>query len=87
MSAPRPAPRSKRSWDGLGRSVSRPPVRNHDGGSLSPRVENKWCVLGEAAGISPADDGEAFGPHVLRHTFGTDLVCGRVISPKSGWTW
>ncbi|WP_285758627.1 site-specific integrase [Nocardiopsis ansamitocini] len=30
-----------------------------------------------AAGTGPAVDGEAFGPHVLRHTFGTDLVRGR----------
>ncbi|MGW5880286.1 site-specific integrase [Nocardiopsis terrae] len=34
-------------------------------------------ALGAVAGIGPADDGEAFGPHVLRHTFGTDLVRGR----------
>jgi integrase/recombinase XerC len=27
--------------------------------------------------IGPADDSEAFGPHVLRHTVGTDLVRGR----------
>ncbi|WP_433868482.1 hypothetical protein [Saccharopolyspora sp. CA-218241] len=25
----------------------------------------------------PADNGEAFGPHVLRHIFGTDLLRGR----------
>ncbi|MBQ1082168.1 site-specific integrase [Nocardiopsis sp. B62] len=34
-------------------------------------------TLGAAAGIGPADDGESFGPHVLRHTFGTDRVRGR----------
>ncbi|WP_338087049.1 site-specific integrase [Nocardiopsis alba] len=33
-------------------------------------------TLGAAAGIGPSDDGEPFGPHVLRHTFGTDLVRG-----------
>lgn len=32
---------------------------------------------GRHGGDRPADDGEAFGPQVLRHTFGTDLVRGR----------
>lgn len=30
-----------------------------------------------AAGIGAADDGESFGPRVLRHTFDTDRVRGR----------
>ncbi len=32
------------------------------------------CALGAAAGIGPADDGEAFGPHVLHRAFGTTKV-------------
>lgn len=64
--------------DELGRPASGPLVRNRDGGPLSTRAANTTVtVLGAAAGIGPSDDGEAFGPHVLRHTFGTDLVRGR----------
>lgn len=63
--------------DELGRPASGPLVRNRDGGALSTRAANTAVtVLGAAAGIGPSDDGEAFGPHVLRHTFGTDLVRG-----------
>lgn len=64
--------------DSLGRPRSGPLIRNRDGGALSTRAANAVVSeLGAAAGIGPADDGEAFGPHVLRHTFGTDLVRGR----------
>ena len=64
--------------DSLGRPAAGPLVRNRDGGRLSTRAANTVVsTLGAAAGIGPADDGEAFGPHVLRHTFGTDLVRGR----------
>ncbi|MGW8526960.1 tyrosine-type recombinase/integrase [Nocardiopsis sp. NPDC055824] len=64
--------------DGLGRPAAGPLVRNRDGRALSTRAANTVVTtLGAAAGIGPADDGEAFGPHVLRHTFGTDLVRGR----------
>jgi len=64
--------------DGLGRPTAGPLIRNRDGGALSTRAANAVVTaLGAAAGIGPADDGEAFGPHVLRHTFGTDLVRGR----------
>ncbi|KUP97163.1 tyrosine-type recombinase/integrase [Thermobifida cellulosilytica] len=64
--------------DDLGRPASGPLVRNRDGGPLSTRAANMAVtVLGAAAGIGPSDDGEPFGPHVLRHTFGTDLVRGR----------
>jgi integrase/recombinase XerC len=64
--------------DELGRPTAGPLVRNRDGGPLSTRAANTAVtVLGAAAGIGPNDDGEAFGPHVLRHTFGTDLVRGR----------
>ncbi|GAA4900955.1 integrase [Streptomonospora salina] len=64
--------------DELGRPAAGPLIRNRDGGALSTRAANTAvCALGAAAGIGPADDGEAFGPHVLRHTFGTDLVRGR----------
>ncbi|MFC9941276.1 tyrosine-type recombinase/integrase [Nocardiopsis alba] len=54
-----------------------PLIRNRDGGGLSTRAANTVVTtLGAAAGIGPSDDGEPFGPHVLRHTFGTDLVRG-----------
>ncbi|WP_017611625.1 tyrosine-type recombinase/integrase [Nocardiopsis salina] len=63
--------------DELGRPAAGPLVRNRDGQALSTRAANAVvCELGSAAGIGPGDDGEAFGPHVLRHTFGTDLVRG-----------
>ncbi|MCY9783173.1 tyrosine-type recombinase/integrase [Nocardiopsis sp. EMB25] len=63
--------------DELGRPASGPLVRNRDGGVLSTRAANTAVsALGAVAGIGPSDDGEAFGPHVLRHTFGTDLVRG-----------
>ncbi len=53
-------------------------MRNRDGRALSTRAANAVVIaLGAAAGIGLADDGEAFGPHVLRHTFGTDLVRSR----------
>nr|WP_083936463.1 site-specific integrase [Nocardiopsis ganjiahuensis] len=53
-------------------------MHNRDSAGLSTRAANRVVTaLGAAAGIGPADDGEAFGPHVLRHTFGTDLVRGR----------
>lgn len=53
-------------------------MRNRDGEALSTRAANTAVtVLGAAAGIGPSDEGEAFGPHVLRHTLGTDLVRGR----------
>jgi integrase/recombinase XerC len=55
--------------DSLGRPASGPLTRNRDGGALSTRAANSVvCSLGAAAGI---------GPHVLRHTFGTDLLRGR----------
>ncbi|GAA3741464.1 integrase [Spinactinospora alkalitolerans] len=55
-----------------------PLVRNRGGGALPTRAANTIVsALGAAAGIGPADDGEPFGPHVLRRTFGTDLVRGR----------
>ncbi|MFD3688735.1 tyrosine-type recombinase/integrase [Nocardiopsis sp. NPDC058631] len=64
--------------DELGRPAAGPLIRNRDGGALSTRAANAIVsALGAAAGIGPADDGEPFGPHVLRHTFGTDLVRGR----------
>ncbi|MGW8528382.1 tyrosine-type recombinase/integrase [Nocardiopsis sp. NPDC055824] len=64
--------------DGLGRPAARPLIRNRDGAGLSIRAANTAVrALGAAVGIGPADDGEAFGPHVLRHAFGTDLVRGR----------
>ncbi|MEY9211534.1 tyrosine-type recombinase/integrase [Thermobifida halotolerans] len=64
--------------DELGRPTTGPLIRNRDGGKLSTRAANTIVsALGAAAGIGPADDGEAFGPHVLRHTFGTDLVRSR----------
>lgn len=64
--------------DSLGRPAAGPLVRNRDGHALSTRAANSVVVaLGAAAGIGPADEGEAFGPHVLRHTFGTNLVRGR----------
>ncbi|MFE1400321.1 tyrosine-type recombinase/integrase [Nocardiopsis dassonvillei] len=63
--------------DELGRPAAGPLIRNRDGAGLSTRAANTVVTtLGAAAGIGPADDGEAFGPHVLRHTFGTDLVRG-----------
>ncbi|WP_433697033.1 tyrosine-type recombinase/integrase [Nocardiopsis sp. CA-288880] len=64
--------------DELGRPSAGPLIRNRDGRALSTRAANTVvCALGAAAGIGPADDGESFGPHVLRHTLGTDLVRGR----------
>lgn len=64
--------------DEFGRPAAGPRIRNHDGRALSTRAANTVvCALGAAAGIGPADDGESFGPPVLRHTFGTDLVRGR----------
>lgn len=55
-----------------------PLIRNRDGGALSTWAANAGVsALGASAGLGPADDGEPFGPHVLRHTFGTDLVRGR----------
>lgn len=64
--------------DELGRPSAGPLIRNRDGAALSTRAANTVVTtLGAAAGIGPADDGESFGPHVLRHTFGTDLVRGR----------
>ncbi|QKW32526.1 tyrosine-type recombinase/integrase (plasmid) [Nocardiopsis flavescens] len=64
--------------DELGRPTAGPLIRNRDGAALSTRAANAVVsALGAAAGIGPTDDGEAFGPHVLRHTFGTDLVRGR----------
>ncbi|WP_017625367.1 tyrosine-type recombinase/integrase [Nocardiopsis chromatogenes] len=64
--------------DDLGRPAAGPLIRNRDGAGLSPRAANAVvCALGAAAGVGPSGDGEAFGPHVLRHTFGTDLVRGR----------
>ncbi|WP_236743273.1 MULTISPECIES: tyrosine-type recombinase/integrase [Nocardiopsis] len=64
--------------DELGCPAAGPLIRNRDGGALSTRAANTAVSeLGAAAGIGPADNGEAFGPHVLRHTFGTDLVRGR----------
>ncbi|GAB3716692.1 tyrosine-type recombinase/integrase [Nocardiopsis potens] len=67
----------ERLLDELGRPAAGPLVRNRDGQALSTRAANTAvCELGAAAGIGPSDDGEAFGPHVLRHTFGTDLVRG-----------
>ena len=68
----------ERLMDELGRPDTGPLVRNRDGQALSTRAANTVVSeLGAAAGIGPADDGEPFGPHVLRHTFGTDLVRGR----------
>ncbi|WP_150254833.1 tyrosine-type recombinase/integrase [Nocardiopsis deserti] len=68
----------ERLLDELGRPSSGPLVRNRDEGRLSTRAAAAAVTaLGAAAGIGPDDDGEAFGPHVLRHTFGTDLVRGR----------
>ncbi|WP_263364074.1 tyrosine-type recombinase/integrase [Nocardiopsis deserti] len=67
--------------DSLGRPAAGPLICNRDGGALPTCTANTIAsILGAAAGIGPADDGEAFGPHVLRHTFGTDLVrgCGEV---------
>nr|WP_274534014.1 tyrosine-type recombinase/integrase [Nocardiopsis sp. TSRI0078] len=62
----------------LGRPAAGPLIRNRDGAGLSTRAANTVVTaLGAAAGIGPGDDGEAFGPHVLRHTFGTNLVRGR----------
>ncbi|MGW8529727.1 MULTISPECIES: site-specific integrase [Nocardiopsidaceae] len=62
----------------LGRPAAGPLIRDRDGRALSTRAaDTVVCTLGAAAGIGPADDGEAFGPHVLRHTFGTDPVRGR----------
>ncbi|MFJ9554581.1 tyrosine-type recombinase/integrase [Nocardiopsis sp. NPDC101807] len=63
----------------LGRPASGPLIRDRDGRAPSTRAADTVVVtnLGAAAGIGPADDGEAFGPHVLRHTFGTDPVRGR----------
>ncbi|MCY9785690.1 site-specific integrase [Nocardiopsis sp. EMB25] len=62
----------------LGGPASGPLVRNRDGGALSTRAANTAvCELGATAGIGPSDNGEPFGPHVLRYTFGTDLVRGR----------
>ncbi|MBB5494541.1 site-specific integrase [Nocardiopsis metallicus] len=61
--------------DGLGRPTSGPLTRNHDGGRLSTWTINAMvCALGTVARGSPSDDGEPFGPHVLRHIFGTDLT-------------
>ncbi|WP_017607671.1 tyrosine-type recombinase/integrase [Nocardiopsis xinjiangensis] len=68
----------ERLLDELGRPGAGPLVRNRDGGRLSTRAAAAAVTaLGAAAGIGPDDDGEAFGPHVLRHTFGADLVRGR----------
>ncbi|MGW8435186.1 tyrosine-type recombinase/integrase [Nocardiopsis sp. NPDC055879] len=64
--------------DDLGRPGAGPLVRNYDGGRLSTRAAAAAVTaLGAAAGVGPSDDGEVFGPHVLRRTFGTDLVRGR----------
>ncbi|PWV44593.1 tyrosine-type recombinase/integrase [Nocardiopsis sp. L17-MgMaSL7] len=64
--------------DELGRPAAGPLIRNRDGAGLSTRAASTVVTtLGAAAGIGPSDDGESFGPHVLRHTFGTDLVRGR----------
>ncbi|MFD6948941.1 tyrosine-type recombinase/integrase [Nocardiopsis sp. NPDC060348] len=64
--------------DDLGHPTAGPLIRNRDDAALSTRAANGVVTaLGAAAGTGPADDGEAFGPHVLRHTFGTDLVRGR----------
>ncbi|GHC85354.1 hypothetical protein GCM10007079_28140 [Nocardiopsis terrae] len=63
--------------DELGRPTAGPLIRNRDGAGLSTRSANTVVsALGATAGVGPADDGEAFGPHVLRHTLGTDLVRG-----------
>ncbi|MCK9873920.1 site-specific integrase [Nocardiopsis dassonvillei] len=68
----------KELLDALGRPAAGPLIRNRDGAGLSTRSANTGvCALGAAAGIRSADDREAFGPHVLRHTFDTDLVRGR----------
>ncbi|MFE6448754.1 tyrosine-type recombinase/integrase [Nocardiopsis dassonvillei] len=59
--------------DELDHPAAGPLIRNRDGHALSTRAANTVVTaLGAAAGI-----GEAFGPHVLRHTFGTDLLRGR----------
>lgn len=64
--------------DELGRPATGRLIRNRDEVGLCTRAANTVVsALGAAAGIGPTDDGEAFGPHVLRHTFGTDLVRGR----------
>ncbi|MCK9873931.1 site-specific integrase [Nocardiopsis dassonvillei] len=65
--------------DELERPASGSLMRNRDGGPLSTQAANAAVtMLGAAAEIGPSDDGEAFGPNALRHTFGTDLVRDRV---------
>ncbi|MFF4375956.1 tyrosine-type recombinase/integrase [Nocardiopsis dassonvillei] len=50
-------------------------MRDRDGGRLSTRATNAMvCALGAVARDSSSEDGEPFGPHVLRHTFGTNLT-------------
>lgn len=64
-----------RLLDDLGRPKAGPLIRNRTGRRLSTRAAHTTvAALGAAAGLGPADNGEPFGPHTLRHTFGTDLV-------------
>lgn len=56
------------------RARDRSLLLNARGGRLSDRAARTIITrLGEAAGLAD-DPNEGFGPHVLRHTFATQLV-------------
>jgi integrase/recombinase XerC len=63
---------ARTTWPGA--ATTQALLLNRRGGRLSDRAARDIITrLGESAGIND-DPAEPFGPHVLRHTFGTQLV-------------